>query len=215
MTGLGPISNFNQADRLPCDGRRSAGLTRTSTQAIHSSTTAIQAMSIVNSAYKPQVPPFKHNTEQLSFDQSKWDNIRKQIKQIEFELDTQLSSYSQLGLAPASGLATPLSFAERQQQTNSLSDEINTNLSTLNQLTTQLAHMTDGTSRKTLSISSPSEQSSLPFNIPSICLQHLQRHNDMYRDYSREYQRIKASLISSQSKFNASRTMLYQDPLTR
>jgi Golgi SNAP receptor complex protein 1 len=141
------------------------------------------------------IPPLRYmqntmapSTPLSGMNSTRWEELRKRAKHIEFELDAQLESFSRVNLSASSSI-TPLSFAERQQLTNAMSLEIQGKLSTLDELIATMNKMMDSAS---LSRSSPTTLSMV-----SVWKQQLQRHKDLLNDYSREYQRIKTSILQS------------------
>lgn len=141
------------------------------------------------SKYAIPPPPGSLQSPSISNDQQKWEDLRKQAKQIEFDLDSKLASFGRMNFMTTSN---SLSLIEKQQLSNSLSNEIDLKLSELYQIIEQMNRMSE-------SSEIPRSQQTNAFTYKH----HIQRHRDLYHDYMREYQRTKTYL--SQSVANMSK----------
>lgn len=143
---------------------------------------------MVMSGMRPNIPSYRpaatFNNGAIDTDGGmKREELRRQAKQAEFELDMQLSSYSRLNLVTPTGAIAPLSQAERKQLANNMSNDIQGKLEGLLRLVEQMEALGD--------TGSPSAVS---------WRQQVQRHRDLYHDYTREYQRVRASLEQSANR---------------
>lgn len=133
------------------------------------------------------IPPSSGSLQKpfISDDQQKWEDLRKQAKQIEFDLDSKLASYGRMNLNNMT-TSNSLSLIEKQQLTNSLSNEIDLKLSELYQLIEQMTRI----------LKDPDTSRSQQPNAFTY-KHHIQRHRDLYHDYMKEYQRTKTYLSQS------------------
>ena len=121
-----------------------------------------------------------------------WESLRKQARQLENEIDSKLVAYSKLSSnyttsnLPMSGLA--MTSAGQSSTSNNTSDLLFSSLS--NEIEDALKKLTNVNSKMSDSLNSEA-------NINSSATVHtLQRHRDILRDYSNEYEKTKRNIIS-------------------
>ncbi|XP_033099508.1 Golgi SNAP receptor complex member 1-like [Anneissia japonica] len=126
---------------------------------------------------------------------NKWEDLRKQARQLENELDLKLVSFSKLGTSYSSQKndhdynssdSSPLlggSNSDRMFETMSMEIE---------QLLAKLTEVNDRMSEYTNSVSSLA---------PSAALLHtLQRHRDILQDYSHEFQKTRSNISACRER---------------
>ncbi|CAG5132974.1 unnamed protein product [Candidula unifasciata] len=116
-----------------------------------------------------------------------WEDLRRQARQLENEIDLKLVSFSKLGTTYSSHRNYESDSAPLLDKTNS-EHMFDTMAMEISQLLSKLTEVNDRMVEYTQNISNSS---------PSAALLHtLQRHRDILQDYSHEFQKITANIAS-------------------
>lgn len=126
---------------------------------------------------------------------NRWEDLRKQARQLENEIDLKLVSFSKLGTSYASGDRqnsntnfgdkSPLLPTTQSQQPNRPNDYMFETMSMeIQQLLTKLTHINDALG----------EGSGGALHTSSAFQHTLQRHRDILQDYSHEFQKVQTNI---------------------
>lgn len=167
-------------------------LNNSATQGINSST--IYASSVMSSNL---VGNYQSNLNASQNQRLDWETLRKQARQLENEIDSKLVAFSKLTSSFSSSSfgrnsLTPQNSAQLTgagPSNNSSSDLLFVTLS--NEIEESLKKLNQINNRMSDSLNSDSADSS-----SSATVHTLQRHRDILRDYSTEYEKTKRNIIS-------------------
>ncbi|KAI0230823.1 Golgi SNAP receptor complex member 1 [Lamellibrachia satsuma] len=125
---------------------------------------------------------------------NQWEDLRKQARQLENEIDLKLISFSKLGTSYSSYRDFNAANSDSTPLLNKASSEhmFDTMAMEIEQLLARLTEVNDGMADYTQNLGVNSQSAAL--------LHTLQRHRDILQDYSHEFQKTKTNIVAHRER---------------